>query len=245
MGLHGDFGLAFILNNVKANLKPGDIVIISLEYFLNKIYYKDVAYATHFFPKGKNYIEYDTDYYIQKLKYYISEAQLNRQRFFNYVFEKVLKFKEAKVYVPTEISSYDTLVYSRKGFNSNGDVISHLDKAPLKELRGKTPIISIDYAKQISDLNEFYKYAVEHGAKVYFTYPSYPETEFEKNEKAIMNFDEQLKANLKIPMISTVKDFIFADSLFFDTVYHLNKEGREIRTDRTIAILKEKVFKGN
>lgn len=239
MGLHGDFGLSFILNNVKANLKTGDIVIISLEYFLDKIYYKDVAYATHFYPKGKNYIEYDWDYYTQKLKYYVSEAQLNRQRFFNYIFEKIFRFKEAKVFVSSEISSYDTLVYSRNGFNSNGDVVSHLDKAPLKELRGRTPIVSIDYGKQIEEMNEFYKYATEHGAKVYFTFPSYPKDEFEKNKKAIMDFDEQLRDNLKIPIICSVDDFIFPDSLFFDTVYHLNKEGRELRTDKTISILKK------
>lgn len=243
MGLHGDFGLAFILNNVKSNIKQGDIVIISLEYFLDKIYYKDVAYATHFYPKGKDFIDYDYDYYSQKVKYYINEAQLNRQRFFNFLFEKIIRFKEAKVFVSSEVSSYDTLIYSRSAFNSNGDVISHLDRKPLTELKGKTPIVAIDYDKCIEKLNEFSEYAEQHGAKVYFTFPSYPQSEFEKNYKPIKNFESQLKENLKIPIVSTVEDFIFPDSLFFDTVYHLNKQGREQRTNKTIEILRNIINK--
>jgi len=67
-------------------------------------------------------------------------------------------------------------------------------------------------------------------------------SEFKKYHKSIRHFDDQLKDELKIPIISTLEDFIYPDSLFFDTVYHLNKEGREMRKDKTIKILKEKVL---
>ena len=48
-----------------------------------------------------------------------------------------------------------------------------------------------------------------------------------------------LSNNLKIEILNRVSDFVFPDSLFFDTVYHLNKKGREIRTKKLIEIIKK------
>jgi len=242
MGLHGDLGLSFILNDVKHNIKQGDIVVLSIEYFLDKIYYKDLSYAVALYPKGKEFIDYDKDYYIQKTKYYVNEAQQIRQKFFNFIFEKIIRIKEAKVYVSSELNSYDTLVYSRSAFNSNGDVVSHIDKKPLENLNGRNNLEIVDYIKCIEKLNEFLKYANDNGARVYFTYASYAQSEYDKNYKAVSDFENQLKDNMKIEIISSPEDSVFPDSLFFDSVYHLNKDGREIKTDRIIKALKEKVF---
>ncbi len=242
MGLHGDFGLGFILNNVKQNIKKGDIVVLAIEYYLDKIYYKDVSYATALYPKGKEFIDYDADYYSQKIKYNVNEAQIVRQKFFNFIFEKIFRLKEAKVYIPTELNSYDTSVYSRSGFNENGDLISHLDKKPFENLTGEIKIQTEDYSKSIDKLNDFLKYVNDHGGQVYFTFPSYARSEFEKNFKAISEFEKQLKENMRIEIISSPEDSAFPDSLFFDSVYHLNSRGREIRTEKMIGALKEKVF---
>ncbi|MEO8665668.1 MAG: hypothetical protein ABI462_09240, partial [Ignavibacteria bacterium] len=212
MGLHGDFGLGFILNNVKQNIKKGDIVVLAIEYYLDKIYYKDVSYATALYPKGKEYIDYNAEYYSQKLKYHVNEAQIMRQKFFNFIFEKVIRFKEAKVYIPTELNSYDTAVYSRSGFNSNGDLVSHLTKKPFENLTGGIKIQTEDYSDCIDKLNDFLKYVNEHGGRVYFTYPCYARSEFEKNYKAISDFEKQLKENMKIEIISSPEDTAFPDS---------------------------------
>ncbi len=245
MGLHGDFGLGFILNNVKQNIQKGDIVVLAIEYYLDKIFYKDVSYATVLYPKGKAFIDYDADYYSQEIKHYVNEAQIVRQKFFNFIFEKIIRFKEAKVYISTELNSYDTSVYSRNGFNENGDLISHLDKKPFEILTGGTKFQTQDYGESIDRLNDFLVYVNDHGAQVYFTYPSYAKSEFEKNYKAISDFENQLKKNLKIEIISSPEDSALPDSLFFDSVYHLNIKGREIRTQQVIKALKEKVFNKN
>jgi len=242
MGLHGGLGLDFILNNVKQNIKKGDIVILAIEYYLDEIEYAMISYVTNLYPKAKEFVEYDTHYYLEKLKFEFSKAQLARKRLFNSLFSKVFKFKEARVIAESDFNQFDTTIYSRKKFNLNGDEVGHLDKPPLKKIRGGIPIESKDYSKCIDKLNEFAKYVEYRGAKVYFTYPSYPESEFKKYHKSIMHFDDQLRDELKIPIISTLEDFIYPDSLFFDTVYHLNKEGREMRKDKTIKILKEKVL---
>lgn len=245
MGLHGDFGLDFILNNVRYYLGKGDIVILSIEYYLDKIDYKTLSYAMHLYPEGEKFINYNPDYYMQMLKYEVSQAQHSRKKITNFLFDKILRLKEAKVFTTNEINSYDTLIYSRKAFNSNGDVVSHLEQAPLKEIRGRNFLKIEDYSKCINSLNEFLEAAAEKGASVYFTYPAYPKNEYEKNIKAVKEFENQLNEGLKIKIISTPEDFVYPDSLFFDTVYHLTKEGRKQRTERTIELMKAQIFKSS
>ncbi len=239
MGLHGNFGLSFILNNVKANIRKGDIIILSIEYYLDELYYKDVDYIAHIYPKAEDYIDRDGDYYSQKAKYYVSEAQAGKQKYFNQFFDKVLKIKEAKVFVSDKLHSYDTLIYSRKAFNSNGDVVSHLGRKYPDDLRGRTPIEAKDYSASIKKLNDFAQYAREHGAKVYFTYASYPKSEFDKNLPSIKEFEKQLIDDMEIDIITTPEEMAFSDELFFDTVYHLNEAGRKLRTEKLIEKMRQ------
>lgn len=237
MGLHGNFGLGFILNNVKQNVRNGDIIILSLEYYLDELYYKDIDYVVHLYPKAESYIDKDNEFFSQYLKYVVSEAQNTKQRYFNTFFDKVLRFKEAKVFVSDQVHSYDTLIYSRKAFNSNGDVVSHLGKNYPGEMRGRTPIDSKDYSSGISRLNDFAEYVSSKGATAYFTFASYPRSEFDKNIKGIRHFEEQLRKDLKMPIITLPEDMTYPDEMFFDTVYHLNEEGRKLRTEKLVQIL--------
>ena len=39
--------------------------------------------------------------------------------------------------------------------------------------------------------------------------------------------------------ISPSQGFVFADNLFFDSIYHLNAAGRQLRTQRLIRVLED------
>ena len=99
-----------------------------------------------------------------------------------------------------------------------------------------------DYSRAIHLLNVYADYVRSHGASVYFAYPNYPESIFKKNRKAIEYLENQYTKSLKIPIINTPEDFVYPDSLYLDTVYHLSREGRKLRTKRTIEILRSTVF---
>lgn len=243
MGVHGNLGLSFILNDVKKHVKQGDIIILATEYYLDAIDYPTISYVTNLYPEAKDFIDYDAFYYKEKLKFEFAKAQLARKRLFNILFGKFIKIKEAKTIAESDMNQFDTAVYSRTKFNSNGDAVGHLDKPPLKEIRGRIHIEAKDYSASIDKMNEFSNYVKERGATVYYTYPCYPETEFKENRKAILNYDKQLRDKLKIPIISSPEEFLYPDKYFFDTVYHLTKEGREMRTNKTIENLREKVLK--
>lgn len=242
-GIHGNLGLAFILNDVRSNMRKGDIIILAIEYFLGEFDYNTLNYAVNLFPKGRNYIDYNLDFYRQKVNYTFNELQLYRKKMQNKIFGSKLKLKELKVNAENDMDLFDTAIYARNKFNSNGDMIGHLDKLSLTEIRGRKKLEEEDYDYYINLLNDFYEFAREKGAEVYFTFPCYPLSELEKYRKVIFDYEKNLKENLKIPILNNPYDLGYPDSLFFDTVYHLNAEGRQKRTDYTIDLLKEKVFR--
>lgn len=243
MGIHGNLGLAFILNNVKANLQKGDIVVLAPEYFLGEFDYNTVNYAVHLFPESMGYVDYNLEYYRQRINYTFNELQLYRKKLTNKIFGKKLNLKELRVNAENDMNLFDTSLYARNKFNENGDVISHLDKESLKEIRGRKRLDEEEYGRYVEMINEFYDYASEIGAAVYYTFPCYPKSEIDKYRKVITGYENLLKENLKPEILNTPDDLAYPDSLFFDTVYHLNAEGRSKRTDYTIKLLNEKVIK--
>ncbi|MEI7503504.1 MAG: hypothetical protein WCJ61_09490, partial [Paludibacter sp.] len=102
--------------------------------------------------------------------------------------------------------------------------------------RGK---INYELWKGIKLLNEFAEFAKFKNIRVYFIFPCYPKSEFELNKVVIKKYENDLRRELEMPILNKPEDFVFADSLFYDTVYHLNKVGREKRTGLLIEILKK------
>ena len=134
-------------------------------------------------------------------------------------------------------------VYSRSSFNLNGDVVRHLNR-PIPKNR----IIELKmfYRKWegINLLNEFSKYARLNSIKVYFLFPNLPKTVFNKNKGVIFRYAKDLTSKLKMQILNKPEDFVFADSLFYDTYYHLNKQGIDQRTILLIKILKKYIVNG-
>lgn len=242
MGIHGNLGLAFILNNVKKYLRKDDIVILAIEYYLGEFDFNTVNYAVKIYPEAGDYVDYGYDYYKQMINYTFNELQLYRKKIQNKIFGKKLNIKDLKVNTENDMNLFDTALYARNKFNANGDVISHLDKEIPKEIKGRVLLEEKEYDYYTDMLNDFYDYAGEKGARVYFTFPCYPESEVLKYEKIIYGYENKLKEKLKMEIINSPGDLSFPDSLFFDTVYHLNKVGRQKRTEYTIGLLKEKVL---
>lgn len=218
LGLHAGLGLDFIINELKTSIKKDDIVILSIEYFLEKKgSYRLKTYTKTLYPNASKYfkknIKEDISIHIEKTRKNLKSINQVRK-------------------VDTSFS-----IYSRKAFNKFGDVVSHLDLFPPQELASRN-ILTYRIWEGIETLNDFFDYANSIGAHVFFIYPNYPKSEYKKNKKIIDKLHQDLLDNLTIEILNTPQDFIFNDSLFFDSVYHLNKEGRNLRTIRLIELLK-------
>lgn len=229
LGLHAGLGLEYIINEIKLSAKSSDIVILSIEYFLDIKGDNDlqILSAQNFKLAEKFYTQKEENIYNKVKIFFAKKLPKNLQKNLNQLFKPLRNIK----------NSDTTSVYSRGSFNIYGDVIRHLNKPLPEKLNGRGKFTykiweGIDY------LNEFADYAKSKNIKVYFLFPNYPETEYTKNKDVIIKYAEDCERKLNIEILNNTDDFVFPDSLFYDTVYHLNKLGREKRTNRMIEILK-------
>ncbi len=222
LGLHAGLGLEFMLNDVKTAVKPNDIVILSIEYFLEaKGYYRLQKLAARNFVSANN--SFSNNYYTDVKAYFNEELPKN------------LSTNFSKLYALT--STEDNSIYSRNAFNEYGDVVRHLEKPVPEKLKDRIRL-TYRHWEGIKLLNEFADYAKAHNFKTYFLYPAYPSVEFESNKGVISKYATDMSQELNIPILNKPEDFVLSDNSFFDSVYHLNKKGRERRTNLTIEIIK-------
>jgi hypothetical protein len=220
MGLHAGLGLKFILNDLRYSLHKRDIVLLSIEYYLSEdgIYGLKMNASSYFKPAK----DFFSNNYFDALR-----TLLNRNKD---EFEKALFNKKVG---PDPLA----FVYTRSAFNGNGDVIGHLDKPSSRHLADRR-ILSYRYWDGINDLNDFYQYAMKKGARVFYLFPDYPQSEYRINKNVIEQLESDIRSDLKIEVLGRPSDFVFPDTCFFDTIYHLNKKGRKIRTEKLIKVIK-------
>lgn len=218
MGLHAGLGLEFMLNEVKPAIKKGDIIVLCLEYPLYLDGFKPdidlISFTQHLYPPSKDYYHFN-----------IEEIFLaNYAKFKKHFEEQTIKIDP---------------VFNRQKFDKYGDNIGHLGLPGLPELRDKERIGKLEVDKSAKLIKQFETACNQKKAKLLISYVSYPKSQYQRNKKAIDDLNQLLHQEISsIYFINKPEDYIFNDDLFYDTVYHLNGKGREIRTERFIKDLK-------
>lgn len=222
MGLHAGLGLEYIINELKFSLKPDDIVIFSIEHFLgNKGDYLLKKQTAKNFNEANNFFR----------RNYWTDIK-------NYFEKEITKNLKNNLSLKKRDTAIDTIsIYARSSFNKYGDVVRHLTKPIPEKISGRGKK-KYTYWQGIELLNEFQEYANSNNITTYFMFANYPNSEYMENKDVLLQYENDVKNDLHITVLTDMEDFIFNDSLFFDTSYHLNRNGRNIRTIKLIEILK-------
>lgn len=223
LGLYAGFGLDFMLNEVKAVARPGDIVVVSPEYFLSVDgNYKMKKLVERIYPTAGAYFKPTVRQLLND--YFIEDLQSNLPNTIN-----GLRGKAREVQQQT--------VYARSSYNKYGDVVRNFEANPPKDFFRN---YKMDYAYYdgIPVLNDFTAYAVEHKLRVYLIYPNFPQSLYRQKSNVIEKLAQDLSADLHMPILGTSQDAVFADSLFYNTEYHLTPQGRQLRTKKVIDFLR-------
>ena len=222
LGLHAGFGCLFISELAKANINPGDIVLLGYEYdWINDTAFTEIG--TDLIMSGIDE-EIDMYRYIPINKYptmigylykfanvksnYISEGGMYSRASFD-------KTSFQCIYPRTETLDYDFDKYV--GIEISGDYISE---------------------KSIKYLKEYKQFIEQGGASVYFIAPPLHRNAI-KND--ILEFDKikQLEEKyIGIEYISNPLEYILDGDYFCDSMYHCNDEGELLRTELLIEDLK-------
>ncbi len=227
--LHFKLGSRFMMDELKATVRKGDIVLITLEYVVtSKGKCEEKLMAVDFYPPAKDWIHFTS--FSEEVAAYTTHRLADSK----------LLVGEAWSGTRTRPISIDdsTSVFFRKCFAKNGDLLGHLNNPQPKF---DVPEISndVEFSKQINDLNDFEIFAKQKGITVFFTFPSYVESGFERNMPVIKKIEQQYRDNLKFPILGSPENSIMDDGYFYDNPFHLNAQGRKIFSSRLIQLLEQ------
>ncbi len=226
-GLYAGFGLTFVLKEALSEVKKGDIVVLCLEYYLRKPgdnFSKQMAVFAY--PPADNFIEYEN----------LIDRLTIKSEFYS-------RYARNLIFLPNRIKSpsiNDTISgYFRKGFNRNGDALSHLNNPPVSPLGDLFDIKDEDYSLEIQEINQFITEIKREQASVFWYYPSYSQAGYDKNEKKLDVYERLINNKINCPKINQIKDEVYPVYCFYDTHFHLNAKCRLVRTEKLIKLLKQ------
>jgi hypothetical protein len=225
-GLHAGLGVV-PLRELLDHLRPGDVVIISLEYqlFSNRdVMEGDLAFLSDWIEYSPRRIQYLSNPWRQAPALYATMLQRKVNREVNtYMFGGSLD-EVRNVFIGTK-------------YDMNGDFIGHLQQAstPRRKISFEPYPVSTVQEDIFVFLEQFHQMAQDRGAEVYLEAPASRKSNCDTTgETSLANFFQTLEEQLSIPVITPLEDLCLPDKYFFDTAYHLNAEGRQLRTQRLI-----------
>lgn len=154
-----------------------------------------------------------------------------------------------KVYVSCKLLPDVDTVNTRLGFNNYGDFLLHIESEHINKEN------KVDITKQkltryedkpfdtraVSVLNRFGNYAKKQNARVFFLYPCLPKYHYNKYINRITFVFNELNNKLNFQILSEPIDYVFPETFFYKSIYHLNADGRKIRTEKTLSDLLEAI----
>jgi hypothetical protein len=232
LGLHGGIGLAAIVHEVEEGVRAGDSVLLIPEY---EHFYGEIMNGDR---DAVNLVQLD----VSALRYFSSWPQwkslitnahlMNRDVIFGLIEIVKTKLRGGR----TEAVRETPTVYRSDAFNAYGDVVAHLDQ-PSKPDR-----VAATNNRITGPFNEQAVEAVVHcattviarGAEFIFVYPPVAASYW------ALNGDQARQVAARMPgewTLSTPEEWVFDDRLFYDTVYHLTRAGRDQRTKKLVGML--------
>jgi hypothetical protein len=245
MGLNGYLGPRFLLNEVRDDMKAGDIIVLSFEY------------EAYFEPTPYNSVEgVGSDHLIMIKLRPSSIRYLEGWKQYRNVAAAVPRVAQAKVLRladelkrliknrmsggSDEEEDADSFLAKhieiRAGFNTHGDLISHLglvwqypfwDDLNLAQRQLSEPLLDL--------IQTFCQEMRTRGVTVFIVPPPAPREWYEANQRYIEVLASRLVGigkNGSSMVVGSPADFVWPQSYFFDNINHLTGEGRELRTEK-------------
>ena len=233
MGMNGYLGVRFMLNEVAPDMRAGDVVVIAFEH---DNYFKSVNGAAADFL----WLAKTNPRIIPRLTWEQRLAAL----------QTIPLAAQSKIFRLTE-EAYDALaadegeteeldlirdIESFSGFNADGDLTSHLGVAWTadRELGITEPPMD---PQAIDEIDGFAARMNARGVHVMMSYSPLARSYYDAHTDTMEAVNDRVVEAPNLVAPSALSDYVFDDALFFDTVYHLNAEGRRLRTEKLVADL--------
>jgi len=222
LGLNIGLGIRYFMNELDDLAEEGDIVLIFPTWYTTVGgTYPLMRHTVNHYPESSKYFRFNL---IEEFNIHTSRTRDHTRNMIASLIRNRSIVRPEPVDLPMEE------MYSRDNFNEFGDFEGHHDEPKPDELDQRLEY-TYRYWEGIRELNRFHNRMAPANIHLYYFFPAYPITEFEKNRDVLERFAEDLSRDLKIPQPIDPEAFLFDEEFFFDTTFHLTKEGRELRTE--------------
>lgn len=224
LGLHGGLGNAFHEEAAKLNIQAGDILIVCHSWYSDDDKISDPLLA---------WMTLENNFSLYKI--------LRRKDFFDMA--KSFPKYTAKImllWITKKGNGIPSDCYTRTGFNKNGDLIypREYDKNLFDDsVHSFVPQINDICTKRLNRLSEYC--AQKNATLLVAGFPVMQRSDEILDRSEYENFQTNLAEKLDSRVISDFTDYIYDESLFYNTNLHLTNAGAEIRTRQLINDLKK------
>lgn len=233
MGVQGAIGLRYMLAEIMPELKPGDIVLLSPEYhqFYGYLDGKDLLLdLLMVYPQGLQYLSSPRQFQTLVEGFPVAVQDMFRDKLDRVVFgDRPLL----------------DAIYNRTAFDAEGDVVSHLDQPSLDVSKLSFGLDDKLDNEAITVVREFAVRAQRKGARVFFLFPAVPKTHFPKIQNQARTVCRALRGQNDLALLIAPQEAVLPDNWFYNTVYHLNRQGRDTRTKQIIDVLERGLISVN
>ncbi|QTE23052.1 hypothetical protein [Polaribacter cellanae] len=218
-------GSRYHLNLTKKYLTKGDVILYipEYEYYYGKENGDDFLYTTLFYAPAifKDFTQF------QKKSFFKKAIRLSTKFYIS-----LLKKKEA---TPTQ--------YKRESYNYLGDNISLVSvndsKIKAEKINRYQKLKSKEISRKfVTFLQKMNLICKEKDVQLIITFPPLEKSQFDNHFLQDIN---ELRKETNLIFVGDPTDYLYGADLFYDSSYHLNGEGRKIRTKKLIETLKNKL----
>lgn len=237
MGINGYLGVRYMLAQVEPHVTAGDIVVLAFEY---DSFFKSVEGT----PSDQLVVVKANPV---TLSYYTPAQKL--------LMLKAVPFVAQQKILRLMGDSYDRvfngagdepalihLIETAAGVTRHGDLVSHLGVEWPYDREDGLDATTLPLDGEIIGLLQAFADRLEaRGVHVVMSYTPVLRDYYDRHMASLVRLHGLLAAAVPLDPPSAPRDYVFDEGYFFDTVYHLNAEGRAIRTERLIDDLQRQL----
>lgn len=233
MGMNGYLGVRYMLAESESRMQRGDVVVLAFELdsFVKSVEGTsgDLLMIAKAEPASLSHMTWSQIAGIAARIPYVDQQKLRRLS--QDGFERLYARLQGK---PVPAAAVDiNAIESVRGFNPAGDLESHLDVTWPKKREQGLDISNLPLEPELFELLEgFAARMQQRGVDVIMSYSPVQAEFFRQHERAIRDIHQRLLAVPGLQVPSSPEAFMYDSGRFFDTVYHVNREGRALRTAR-------------
>ncbi len=230
MGYTVGVGLRFMLADVEPDLHPGDLVVLVPEYelFQNMVAGNgDALNVILQHPASVRAVESWSQVW-SMVRYLPIALQINLKR---YLLSPIAHRVTG--------ASFDTeRVIPRSNLNEQGDLVSYLDDPPSKQVEFDPLTPDFVDPRSIAVLNDFDQRLRRRGARLALVFPALGQGLFDESLSTIQLVERSVRSQTTIAVPASPERYLFPQAELFDSIYHLRREARRVRTARMIEDLR-------